>query len=162
MDLADAGTGTESLAASADGGLGTALLPLIALAGALTAAVAVGSLIVVWLRKPDADTIFAVTDPKTAGLLPVGFVSGSASTRWLAANVMQLACDGVIAIEDRRSVGEGEEGRARDIRVVVDTDNPLAVRAGGESGDTENGTVRALLAPGLSGGSTTPAARFER
>ena len=52
--LADAGTGTESFAASASGGLGTALLPVFALAGSLTAAVCVGSLIVAWLRKPEA------------------------------------------------------------------------------------------------------------
>ncbi|KRE21861.1 hypothetical protein [Agromyces sp. Soil535] len=156
VDLADAGTGTEPLAVSAGGGLGTALLPLIALAGSLTAAVAVGSLIVAWLRKPEEGITYASTDPKTAGLLPVAFVSGIASTRWLPATVMQLAGDGVIAIHDRRGVGDGEEGRARDIRLVVATDNPLAVGAIAESGDTEDGTVRALLAPGLSGGSNTP------
>ena len=101
IDLADAGTGTESLAASAGGGLGTALLPLFALAGALTAAICVGSLIVRWLRKPEAGTSLAVTDPETAGLLSVGFVSGGASARWLPATVMLLAGSGVIAIEIR-------------------------------------------------------------
>ena len=110
VDLADAGTGTEPLAVSAGGGLGTALLPLIALAGSLTAAVAVGSLIVAWLRKPEEGITYASTDPKTAGLLPVAFVSGIASTRWLPATVMQLAGDGVIAIHDRRGVGDGEDG----------------------------------------------------
>src|SRR5215207_818223 len=106
VDLADAGIGAESLAASGSGGLGTALLPLIALAASLTAAIAVGSLIVAWLRKPEAGSTFAATDPRTAGLLSVGFVSGSASARWLPATVMQLACDGVIAIQDRREVRE--------------------------------------------------------
>ena len=155
MGLADAGTGTGSLGAPADGGLGTALLPLLALAGSLTAAVAVGSLIVAWLRKPEDGTTFVVTDPKTAGLLPVGFVSGIASTRWLGATVMQLACDGVIAIHDRRNGRDGDEGRAHDIRLVFDADNPLAVRAGAESRDAEDGTVVALLSPGLTGGSST-------
>ena len=106
VDQAEAGTGvaagTEPLAASASGGLGTALLPLFALAAALTAAVCVGSLVVEWLRKPEAGASLAVTDPESAGLLSVGFVSGSASARWLPATVMLLAGSGVIAIQDRR------------------------------------------------------------
>ena len=89
VDLAYAGSEAEGLA-SADG-LGVALLPLFALAGSLTAAIAIGTLIVEWLRKPEADSALGVTDPKAAGLLSVGFVSGSASARWLPAMVMQLA-----------------------------------------------------------------------
>ena len=107
------GAGTESLAASASGGsLGTALLPLLALAGALTAAICVGSLIVQWLRKPEGVTSLAVTDPETAGLLSVGFVSGGASARWLPATVMLLADSGVIAIRDARGV-HGRRGGSR-------------------------------------------------
>jgi hypothetical protein len=152
VDLADAGAGTASLAASADGSLGTALLPLFALAASITAAVAVGSLVVVWLRKPEAGTV-AVTDPKTAGLLPVGFVSGPASARWLPATVVQLACDGVIAIVDRREERDGRAARDTDIRLVFAGDNPSAVRLGAEAGDLEASVVVALLAPGLAGSS---------
>ena len=104
VDRADAGTGvalgTEPLAASSYDGLGTALLPVFALAAALTAAVCVGSLVVEWLRKPEAGATLAVTDPESAGLLSVGFVSGTASARWLPATVMLLAASGVIAIQD--------------------------------------------------------------
>jgi hypothetical protein len=158
VDLTDAGTGTASFAASADGTLAAALLPVFALAGSLTAAIAVGSLIVAWLRKPEDGIAYASTDPKTAGLLPVGFVSGIASKRWLPATVMQLAGEGVIAIHDQRGVGD-EEGHARDIRLVVTTDNSMAVGAGAEPGDTEYGAVRAVLAPGLAGESSSTLAR---
>ncbi|MGW9630240.1 hypothetical protein ACWGST_06015 [Agromyces sp. NPDC055520] len=57
VDLADAsvraGSDAELFAAPANTGLGTAVLPLIALAASLTAAVCVGTLIVAWLRKPE-------------------------------------------------------------------------------------------------------------
>ena len=164
IDLADAGTGTgtrtgagtESLAASAgDGSLGTALLPLLALAAALTAAVCVGSLIVQWLRKPEGGTSLAVTDPETAGLLSVGFVSGGASARWLPATVMLLADSGVIAIRDGRDVHGDDERRAQDIHLVYDGEYPLTVGADAEFGDITDDTVRAMLTPGLSGGSLT-------
>ena len=156
IDLADAGTGTgtgtgagtESLAASASGGsLGTALLPLLALAGALTAAICVGSLIVQWLRKPEGGTSLAVTDPETAGLLSVGFVSGGASARWLPATVMLLAGSGVIAIRDGRGDPDGEAGRAQDIHLVYDGDYPLALGADAESGDITDDTVRRCSHP---------------
>jgi hypothetical protein len=155
VDLADAVARDGALAASADGGIGVALLPLIALAGSLTAAVAVGSLVIAWLRKPEAETTFAVTDPKTAGLLPVGFVSGAASARWLPATVMQLACDGVIAIVDRREIRDGTAVRDTDIRLVFVGDSPAAVRAAAEVGDTEAGVVVAVLSPGLTGGGSS-------
>ncbi|HVL60993.1 MAG TPA: hypothetical protein VM430_06240, partial [Microbacterium sp.] len=60
VDLADAGSEAEGLA-SADG-LGVALLPLFALAGSLTAAIAIGTLIVEWLRKPEADSALLSVD----------------------------------------------------------------------------------------------------
>ncbi len=154
VDLADAGSGSEALAASGgDSGLGVALLPLFALAGSLTAAIAVGTLIVAWLRKPDADSAFGVTDPKTAGLLSVGFVSGSASARWLPATVMQLACDGVIAIVDRREARDGTAVGSAGIRLLLDGDVPVAVAAGAESGGAEDSVLVAMLAPGLVEGS---------
>ena len=159
VDQADVGTGvvagTEPLAASASGGLGTALLPLVALAAALTAAVCVGSLVVEWLRKPEAGATLAVTDPESAGLLSVGFVSGSASARWLPATVMLLAGSGVIAIRDQRAVREGEAGRAQDVHLVFDGDYPLAVGWTDESRDPADDTVLAVLSPGLAGGSLT-------
>ncbi|GAA1758969.1 hypothetical protein GCM10009747_17330 [Agromyces humatus] len=157
VDLANAGTRTESFAAAANGTLGTSLLPLLALAGALTAAVCVGSLIVAWLRKPDPDTAVAVTDPETAGLLSVGFVSGPASARWLPATVMLLAGSGVIAIRDRRDVRDGEVGRAQDIHLVFDGDYPMVVGWNRESGDITDDTVLAMLTPGLASGTRTVA-----
>src|SRR5918994_6020815 len=113
VELANSSIRAEPLAASGGDSLGTALLPIIALAASLTAAVAVGSLIVAWLRKPEAGSTYAITDPLDAGLLSVAFVSGSAAARWLPAMVMQLACDGLIAIQDRREagvVGDGDGG----------------------------------------------------
>lgn len=151
VDLAEAGPGGEGLAAA--DGLGVALLPVFALAGSLTAAIAVGTLIVAWLRKPEADSAFGVTDPKIAGLLSVGFVSGSAAARWLPATVMQLACDGVIAIVDRREVRDGTAVGAAGIRLVLHGDVPVAVPAGAESGGAEDSIVVAVLAPGLVEGS---------
>ncbi|GAA1814665.1 hypothetical protein [Agromyces neolithicus] len=154
VDLADAGSGSDALAASADGGLGVALLPLFALAGALIAAVAVATLIVEWLRKPEADSAYGVTDPESAGLLHVGFVSGAAATRWLPATVLQLADDGVIAIVDRRENGDDTATAATHIRLVLDGDDPAAVPAGAGSGDAEGSVVVAMLAPGLTGDSS--------
>lgn len=154
VDLVDAGSGNAAVAASAADGLGVALLPLFALAGSLTAAIAVGTLIVAWLRKPEADSAFGVTDPKIAGLLSVGFVSGSAAARWLPATVMQLACDGVIAIVDRREMRDGTAVGAAGIRLVLHGDVPVAVPAGAESGGAEDSIVVAVLTPGLVGGSS--------
>ncbi|WP_235825144.1 DUF2207 domain-containing protein [Agromyces badenianii] len=159
-DLANAGAGTEQLAAPAGSGLSTAILPIIALAASLTAAVCVGTLIVSWLRPPVPGDALAVVDPETAGILPVGFVSGEAATRWLPATVVLLAVNGVIAIEDRRDIREapdlpeGERGRAKDIRLVFDGEYPLAPRADVEH-EGADGTVIAMLAPGLVGGSRT-------
>lgn len=156
VEMTDSGIGAGSFAASGGGGLGTALLPIVALAASVTAAVAVGSLIVAWLRKPEADSGFAITEPRAAGLLPVGFVSGRAAARWLPATVMQLACDGVIAIQDRRDIREDTESRPRDVRLVFDAGNPLLVGAAAEPSDTEVGIVGALLSPGLVGESGMP------
>ncbi len=153
VDLADAGPGNAAVAASAADGLGVALLPLFALAGSLTAAIAVGTLIVAWLRKPEDDSAFGVTDPKIAGLLSVGFVSGSASARWLPATVLQLACDGVIAIVDRRELRDGTAAGAAGIRLVLHGDVPVAVASGAESGGAEDSIVVAVLAPDLVEGS---------
>src|SRR5215204_5722509 len=120
-DLAeDADPQSVSLAAPAEGSLATALIPIIALVAALVAAVAVGSLLVAWLQKPKGSTAGAVTDPRTAGLLAVGFVSGGAAKRWLPATVVQLACEGVILIEDRRNGVDPDH--ARSIRLVFDAD----------------------------------------
>ncbi|MDR6906442.1 hypothetical protein J2X63_002128 [Agromyces sp. 3263] len=161
-DFADAG-GTDAMAVSASTELGLAVLPLLALVGSLTAAVCVGSLVVGWLRRPDRGTSLAVTDPETAGLLPVGFVSGAAAGRWLPATVMMLAANGVIGIEDRRGIRSGDghaagtadaAGQAKDIHLVYDGEFPLSVfRTDAEAGDRHDGTLLAMLAPGLSGGS---------
>jgi uncharacterized membrane protein YgcG len=150
------GAGHESFAASASTSLGADLLPLLALAGSLTAAVAVGSLIVSWLRKPDAEAIVADTDPMTAGLLPVGFVSGTASRRWLPATVLQLAGEGVLGIADRRDAGDA--AHARDIRLVFDGAVP-SVRWDDDRDRTATGVAVALRDPAAAGGSylTRPA-----
>ena len=183
VDLADAGIDAESLAASSgSGGLGTALLPLIALAASLTAVIAVGSLIVAWLRKPEAGSTHAATEPRTAGLLSVGFVSGSAAARWLPATVMQLACDGVIAIQDRREIREVQEARevgdgvaatdGRDglavrpvpggvarrttgLRLIFDDGSPMALRSGAASSETDAGIVVGVFGPGMTGGASS-------
>ncbi|MDQ0893454.1 hypothetical protein [Agromyces ramosus] len=156
-DLVEAGVGTVALAASAGGvGLGAALLPVIALAGALTAAIAVGWLIVVWLQKPGVEGTFGVTEPRAAGLLAVGFVSGSAAARWLPATVMQLACDGVIAIHDRRDLEDSSTVRPRDVRLVFVAANPLVIDAGSEGSATELAIVGAVLSPGLVGETARP------
>ena len=160
VDLADAGAGTELLAATPGSSLSTAILPLIALAASLTAAVCVGTLVVSWLRPPAPGDALAIVDAETAGVLPVGFVSGEAATRWLPATVVLLAVNGVIAIEDRRDIREaddlpeGERGRAKDIRLVFDGDYPLAARTDVEN-EGADGTVIAMLAPGLVGESRT-------
>ncbi|WP_022894798.1 hypothetical protein [Agromyces subbeticus] len=177
VDLAEAGAGSESLAASAGGSLGTALLPLVALAGSLTAAVCVATLVIAWLRKPEAGGTLALVDPESAGLLAVGFVSGAAAARWLPATVMLLAVNGVIAIHDRRDArdardvrevpgtggagggvgggaGAGLSASARGIRLAFDGEYPLAARADVDSAGAD-GTVLAVLSPGLAGGSRT-------
>ena len=160
VDLADAGAGTELLAATPGSSLSTAILPLIALAASLTAAVCVGTLVVSWLRPPAPGDALAIVDAETAGVLPVGFVSGEAATRWLPATVVLLAVNGVIAIEDRRDIREapdlpdGGRGQAKDIRLVFDGDYPLAARTDVEN-EGADGTVIAMLAPGLVGGSRT-------
>ncbi|WP_165905994.1 hypothetical protein [Agromyces badenianii] len=161
VDLTGAAAGADPLAASASTGLSTAVLPIIALAASLIAAVCIGTLIVAWLRKPEPGSALAVVDPEVAGLLPVGFVSGTASSRWLPATVMQLAVNGVIAIHDRRDIRaqrdstdprDGEVGSADGLHLVFDGEYPLAARADVDS-EGADGTVNALLSPGLSGGS---------
>lgn len=135
-------------------GLGSAVLPLLALAASLTAAVAVGTLVVAWLRKPEWGGTLAVTEPLRAGLLPTAFVSGRAAERWLPATVVQLACRGELAIEDRRD--GGALGRPRDIHLVF-TGDPSATRhaAGSEAGATgvDADAALAIMMPGLTGGS---------
>ncbi|RZS64508.1 hypothetical protein EV187_2895 [Agromyces ramosus] len=159
VDRADAGTGaaagSEAFGSSATGGLGTIVLPVFAIAAALTAAVCVGSLLVEWLRKPEVGTPLAVTDPESAGLLSVGFVSGSASARWLPATVMLLAAGGVIAIQDRRAVGDSEAERPQDVHLVFDGDHLLSVGWDEESRDSADDTVLAMLSPEIAGGALT-------
>ncbi|MFC9558602.1 hypothetical protein [Agromyces sp. NPDC056965] len=160
VDLAGAGSDTELLAATPGSSLSTAILPIIALVASLTAAICVGTLVVAWLRPPPPGDALAIVDAEEAGILPVGFVSGEAATRWLPATVVLLAVNGVIAIEDRRDIREaldlpeGERGRAKDIHLVFDGEYPLAPRADVET-DGADGTVLAMLAPGLAGGSRT-------
>lgn len=132
-------------------GLGSAVLPLLALAASLTAAVAVGSLVVAWLRRPQASGA-PVADPLVAGLLSVGFVSGRASERWLPATVVRLARDGAIVIEDRRETHDGEVGRARDIHLVFTGRIPAADPAVAPADPEAGNAVAAILSPGLAGG----------
>ena len=181
QSMTDAGTAPDSLAASGGVALGPALLPLFALAGSLTAAVAVGSLVVAWLRKPELQGDGADTDPRTAGLLAVGFVSGIASQRWLPATVVQLAGDHELTIDDRRdgvarvdgsgaagssaassgAVGSGTVGsravgsgnHSKDVRLVVGGAEHPAVRAHDGSGDDR--VVEAMFEPAHAGGSLT-------
>lgn len=135
-------------------GLGSAVLPVLALVASLAAAVAVGSLVVAWLRRPDEVPLAAATDPLVAGLLPVGFVSGRASERWLPATVMRLACDGAIVIEDRRAAPDGEAGPARDIHLVSTGRTPEMNAGAPAPGREEGDAVVAILSPGLAGGSS--------
>ncbi|MFE5670955.1 hypothetical protein ACFQ58_05005 [Agromyces sp. NPDC056523] len=132
--------------------LGSALLPLIALAASLVAAVSVGSLVVAWLRKPEPDQTAAITDPRTAGLLAVGFVSGEASRRWLPATVLELADAGIVAIHDRREIRDGDEGWPRDIHLVFDADSAM-VGAAAEAGDPATAVVDSVFGPTQTGGS---------
>ncbi|MBM7505879.1 hypothetical protein ACFPER_02100 [Agromyces aurantiacus] len=136
-----------------DSSLGLALLPLIAVIAAVVAAAAAGSLVVAWLQSPAPDVTGAVTDPAAAGLLAVGFVSGTAAGRWLPATVLEFAQDGLVAIEDRRVTPDGTEGRHRDIRLVFDAD-PLLTRSAAEAGDAATGVVASVFSPGLTGEST--------
>lgn len=138
----------ELAASSSGSGLGTALLPVVALVASLIAAGAVGSLIVSWLGRPRDDVIPSTTDPETVGLLPVGYVSGRASNRWLPATVVELALAGAITIEDRRD--GAREGSARDIRLVFGADLPAVHTS--ESADDTADLVIAMFAPGLTGG----------
>ena len=150
--MTDAATGLDSLAASGSVSLGPALLPLIALAGSLTAAVAVGSLVIAWLRKPELQGDGADTDPRTAGLLAVGFVSGIASQRWLPATVVQLAVDHRLTIDDRRNGNVGAAGSghlSNEVRLVVGGAEPPAVRMAVSTGDPSS---RDASSAGASGG----------
>ncbi|WP_127794486.1 hypothetical protein [Agromyces sp. LHK192] len=87
--------------------LATGVLPLLALGGALMAAIVAGTLIAAWLQRPREQVFFAPTDPVVAGLASVAFASGSSATRWLPAAVVRLALDGVLVIDDRREPGSG-------------------------------------------------------
>ncbi|MFC5860625.1 hypothetical protein [Agromyces flavus] len=93
-----------------------------------------------------ADQTAAITDPRTAGMLAVGFVSGEATRRWLVATVLELAEAGVIAIDDRRGLRDGDEGRARDIHLVFDADS-LMVGASADAGDPSTQVVASVFAP---------------
>ncbi|RXZ45813.1 hypothetical protein [Agromyces binzhouensis] len=139
------------LAASGGSGLGLAVLPLIALFASLVAATAVGSLVVAWLQKPRDAADPSLVDPETVGLLPVAYVSGSASNRWLPAAVVELALDGVLTIEDRRPGGASEDGldSARGIRLVYASDLPSS--GAGTPRDVSPDLVLAVFGPGATG-----------
>ncbi|WP_353814877.1 hypothetical protein [Agromyces sp. SYSU T00266] len=141
----------ELAAASTAGGLGTAVLPLVALAASVVAASAVGSLVVAWLQKPRGEPDASLVDVDSVGLLPVGFVSGSASNRWLPAKVVELAIAGTITIEDRRGADDrgDPEDAARSIRLVYAGDLPVSVAhpVDRDSGDL----VLGVFGPGATG-----------
>ena len=162
--LGTAGTGGDSYAASGVA-LGPALLPILALIASVVAAVAVGSLVIAWLRTPEPTGLIELTDPKTAGLLSVGFTSGTAAQRWLPATVVQLACDRVITIDDRRPGADVAGGRPKDVRLVFGTSDAAARRSlagvravagSADDGDPEAGVVAAVFEPGMSGGPREP------
>lgn len=134
--MTDAATALDPLAASGNVALGPAVVPLLALAASLAAAVAVGTLVVAWLRRPELRGDEADTDPRTAGLLAVGFVSGVASQRWLPATVVQLAGDHQLTIDDRRDGAAtlgGSGNHSRDVRLVVGAAEPPIAGAVDES-----------------------------
>lgn len=139
------------LAVSGGAGLGLAVLPIVALLASLVAATAVGSLIVTWLQKPRADADPSLVEPEVVGLLPVAFVSGSASNRWLPAVVVALALDGAITIEDRRPSSTDAEApdSARGIRLVYSSDLP-STRATAPR-DVSPDLVLAVFGPGTTG-----------
>ncbi|WP_195760691.1 DUF2207 domain-containing protein [Agromyces kandeliae] len=139
------------LAASGGSGLGLAVLPIVALLTSVVAATAVGSLVVAWLQKPRDAADPSLVDPETVGLLPVAYVSGSASNRWLPAAVVELALDGAITIEDRRPGDASEDGldSARGIRLVYASDRP-SVRAGVPR-DASPDLLLAVFGPGTTG-----------
>jgi hypothetical protein len=161
--LGAAGTGGDSYAASGVA-LGPALLPILALVASIVAAVAVGSVIVAWLRTPEPTGLIEVTDPRTAGLLSVGFTSGMAAQRWLPATVVQLACDRVITIDDRRPGADAASGRPKDVRLVFGTTPAATERAvtgmpaGAASGERQDhaSVVAAVFEPGMTGGPREP------
>jgi len=151
------------------------LLPIFALIAAVIAAVAVGSLVVSWLRVPEPSGLVEVTDPKTAGLLSVGFAAGDAARRWLAATVVQLARERVVSIDDRRSGAEAASGAGlagsvppngshprANVRLVFGSGNAEAERAvagvlgGGVASDREGGVLAAVFEPGMTGGPHDP------
>jgi hypothetical protein len=150
--------GRHPRAASARG-RNMSLLPLLALGAALVAGVAVGSLVVAWLQKPTMNPTGSITEPLAAGLISVAFVSGTASRRWLAAAVVRLAGDGVIAIADRRAGTEADPGRARDVELVIDSLSSIREIAGGTAADDLDGrVVEAVFLPGNVGGAYRPKA----
>ena len=132
--MADAATGPDSTAASGVA-LGPALLPLIALVASLIAAVAVGSLVVSWLRKPElggtgADTIY-----------------GGAGDDVFVAN------EGVITVVVRREGADGSGPRPKDVRLEFGG-RPLALQRSPESLDSEREILGAVFDAGFTGGST--------
>ncbi|WP_172979786.1 hypothetical protein [Agromyces agglutinans] len=158
MGTLDAAVDAATASSGAGSGLATAVLPLLALAGSLVAAVVVASLLVVWLQRPADGVRFAPTDPMVAGLLPVAFVSGSASARWLPAAVMRLAAAGVLAIRDERATDVTDERAARDVRLLLLVDPArarpsVAALETDESQRVEDGIARAVVAPGRTGDS---------
>jgi len=71
LDVTGAGDSSYAVSSST---LGPALLPILALIASVIAAVAVGSLIIAWLRVPEPSGLIEVTDPKTAGLMSVAYM----------------------------------------------------------------------------------------
>ncbi|WP_400996570.1 hypothetical protein [Agromyces sp. GXQ0307] len=138
-------------AAAAGGGLGLAVLPIVALLASLVAAVAVGAIIVDWLQPPRDAADPALVDPEIVGLLPVAFVSGPAATRWLPAAIVELALDGAIIIEDRRPANANADApeSARGIRLVYSSDLP-STRARAPR-DVSADLILAVFGPGATG-----------
>ncbi|GAA1938757.1 hypothetical protein [Agromyces allii] len=131
-------------------GFASIALPLLAITCALAAAIAVGSLAVAWLRRPDGD-VFATTDPLSAGLGAVAFVSGEAAQRWFAAAVVQLATDGMLVIRDER---ETDADGARSIRLGLIAGDPRVAGVSAGDSDIADGLLLAVFDESRVGGTT--------
>ncbi|MFF2371611.1 hypothetical protein [Agromyces sp. NPDC058110] len=134
-------------------GFADAALPLLSFLAALVAALAVGSIVLGWLRTP-GDDLFTATDPLTVGLGAVAFVSGSAAARWLAAAVLQLAVEGVLVIRDERESGEAGHPSARRIHLGLVSGDPRTAGGIDDERVFADGLMVAVFSPANTGGST--------
>lgn len=137
------GADGESLLAESAGGLTPTLLAAL---GALGAVVGICFVIVDMVSgRARIDYRAASSDPEVAGILATGFVT-SKPAHWVAASIVHVAIDGVVALIDQRTPQSSAAADETEATVLLEfTSDPEALAGAVAAGHVESMIVRALF-----------------